>query len=89
MLCALPKLFTQNRYSPIIAVYSIVVVHYRDTIICAYCMFEKEFNALSIGESPSIYPFLKNNGNEAPKGPSSIIFQNGQIRRLSVKTFSD
>ena len=25
--------------------------------------------ALSIGESPSKYPFLKNNGSEAPKGP--------------------
>ena len=24
---------------------------------------------LSIGESPSKYPFLKNNGSEAPKGP--------------------
>ena len=30
---------------------------------------------LSIGESPSICPFLKNNGHEAPKGPSAIIFQ--------------
>ena len=28
-----------------------------------------------IGESPSICPFLKNNGHEAPKGPSAIIFQ--------------
>ena len=25
--------------------------------------------ALSIGESPSICPFLKNNGPEAPQGP--------------------
>ena len=25
--------------------------------------------AFSIGESPSKYPFLKNNGSEAPKGP--------------------
>ena len=30
---------------------------------------------LCIGESPSICPFLKNNGHEAPKGPSAIIFQ--------------
>ena len=30
---------------------------------------------LRIGESPSIYPFLKNNGHEAPKGPIAIIFQ--------------
>ena len=30
---------------------------------------------LSIGERPSICPFLKNNGHEAPKGPSAIIFQ--------------
>ena len=43
-LCALPKFFTQNRYSPIIAVYSTSVV--RDTTICAHCMFEKQFNAL-------------------------------------------
>ena len=28
-----------------------------------------------IGENPSICPFLKNNGHEAPKGPSAIIFQ--------------
>ena len=28
-----------------------------------------EFRKLSIGESPSKYPFLKNNGSEAPKGP--------------------
>ena len=28
-----------------------------------------------IGESPSICPFLKNNGHEALKGPSAIIFQ--------------
>ena len=26
-------------------------------------------NAIRIGESPSKYPFLKNNGSEAPKGP--------------------
>ena len=38
---------------------------------------------LRIGESPSICPFLKNNGDEAPKGPSPIIFRNGQIRGLS------
>ena len=25
--------------------------------------------AVCIGESPSKYPFLKNNGSEAPKGP--------------------
>ena len=30
---------------------------------------------LCIGESPRICPFLKNNGHEAPKGPSAIIFQ--------------
>ena len=30
---------------------------------------------LCIGESPSICPFLKNNGHEAPKGPSAIVFQ--------------
>ena len=30
---------------------------------------------LHIGESPSICPFLKNNGHEAPKGPSASIFQ--------------
>ena len=30
---------------------------------------------LSIGESPSICPFPKNNGHEAPKGPSAIIFR--------------
>ena len=29
---------------------------------------------LSIGESPSIYPFLKNNGHEAPNN-NAIIFQ--------------
>ena len=28
-----------------IAVYSTFVVHYRDTIIYAHCMFEKQFNA--------------------------------------------
>ena len=33
------------------------------------------FRYLGIGESPSICPFLKNNGHEAPKGPSAIIFQ--------------
>ena len=38
---------------------------------------------ICIGESPSICPFLKNNGDEAPKGPSPIIFRNGQIRGLS------
>ena len=26
-------------------------------------------------EAPKICPFLKNNGHEAPKGPSTIIFQ--------------
>ena len=39
---------------------------------------------LRIGESPSICPFLKNNGDEAPKGPSPIIFRNGQIRGLKI-----
>ena len=29
-----------------IAVYSTFVVHYRDTIIYAHCMFEMQFNAL-------------------------------------------
>ena len=29
----------------------------------------------SIGESPSICLFLENNGDEAPKGSSPIIFQ--------------
>ena len=38
----------------------------------------------SIGESPSIYPFLKNNGHEAPKGPSAIIFQEW----TDMRTFS-
>ena len=33
------------------------------------------YRVLRIGESPSICPFLKNNGHEAPKGPSAIIFQ--------------
>ena len=28
-----------------------------------------------IGESPSICPFLKNNGHEAPKGPSIWVFK--------------
>ena len=42
LLCALPILFTQNRYSLMIAVYSTFVVHYRDTIIYAHCMFEKQ-----------------------------------------------
>ena len=45
LICALPKLFTQNRYSPMIAVYSTCVVHYRDTIIYAHCIFDKQFNA--------------------------------------------
>ena len=31
--------------------------------------------SLRTGESPSICPFLKNNGHEAPKGPSAIVFQ--------------
>ena len=30
---------------------------------------EISVRAFSIGESPSICPFLKNNGPEAPKGP--------------------
>ena len=38
---------------------------------------------LRIEDSPSICPFLKNNGEEAPKGPSPIIFKNGQIQVLS------
>ena len=44
---------------------------------------------LRTGESPSICPFLQNNGDEAPKGPSPIMFstplcfRNGQIRGLS------
>ena len=42
LLCALSKLLTQNRYSPMIAVYSTFVVHYRDSIICAHYMFEKQ-----------------------------------------------
>ena len=42
MSFALPKLFTQNRYSPMIAVHSTFVVHYRDTIIYAHCMFETQ-----------------------------------------------
>ena len=28
-----------------------------------------------IGESPSICPFLKNNGDEALKGPRHVVFQ--------------
>ena len=32
-------------------------------------------DSLLIGESPNICPFLKNNGHEAPKWPSAIIFQ--------------
>ena len=34
-----------------------------------------KYRDFRIGESPSICPFLKNNGHEAPKGPSAIIFQ--------------
>ena len=36
-----------------------------------------------IGESPSICPFLKNNGDEAPKGRVPLFFRNIQIRELS------
>ena len=46
LLSALPKLFTQNRYSPMMAVHSMFALHYRDTTICAHCMFEKQFKAL-------------------------------------------
>ena len=42
------------------------------------------FVRLCIGESPSICPFLKNNGHEAPKGPSAIIFP----ERTDTRTFS-
>ena len=35
---------------------------------CSSC-FAILFVRLCIGESPSKYPFLKNNGSEAPKGP--------------------
>ena len=38
-----------------------------------------------MGESPSIGPFLKNNGDEAPNGPSPIIFQEW----TDLRTFSD
>ena len=38
------------------------------TVTCSCCPY------LCIEESPSICPFLKNNGDEAPKGPRSIIF---------------
>ena len=40
---------------------------------------------VSIGESQSICPFLKNNGDVTPKGPSPIIFQVWTDKR----TFSD
>ena len=40
---------------------------------------------LRIGESPSISPILKNNGDEAPKGPSPITFQEW----TDTRTFSD
>ena len=45
-----------------------------------FCVYFPKYNEKSIylfriGESPSICPFLKNNGHEAPKGPSAIIFQ--------------
>ena len=35
-----------------------------------------------IGESPSSCPFLKNNGDEAPKGPSPIVFQEWTDTRI-------
>ena len=38
-----------------------------------------------IGESPGICPFLKSNGDEVPKGPSPIIFQEW----TDTRTFSD
>ena len=37
------------------------------------------------GKSPSICPFLKNNGDEAPKGPSPISFQ----ELTDTRTFSN
>ena len=49
-----------------------------------YCM-ERIVYGLRIGESPSICPFLKHNGDEAPKGQSPIIFQEW----TDTRTFSD
>ena len=43
-------------------------------LACIYFCFCLFHTVLRIGESPSICPFLKNNGHEAPKGPSAIIF---------------
>ena len=38
-------------------------------------------NSIRIGKSPSICPFLKNNGDEVPKGPSPSVFQEWTDRR--------
>ena len=43
------------------------------------------FSRLGIAESPSICPFLKNNGDEAPKVPSPNLFQEWR----DTRTFSD
>ena len=43
------------------------------------------FKPVCVEESPSICPFLKNNGDEAMKGPSSVVFQ----VLTDTRTFSD
>ena len=48
------------------------------TFYVAYLLLrlrKQTVSVLCLGESPSICPFLKNNGDETPKGPSPIIFQ--------------
>jgi hypothetical protein len=47
--------------------------------------FSGDFLAFRIGECPSNSPFLKNNGAEAPKGPSPIVFKEWR----DTRTFSN
>ena len=44
---------------------------FHSMVVPRFLLFEKVglLTSISIGESPSKYPFLKNNGSEAPKGP--------------------
>ena len=38
---------------------------------------------MCMGDSPCICLLLQNNGDEAPKAPSPIVFQEGEIQGLS------
>ena len=71
-----------------IGVYQFVIASLR-SVLFTHKSVRCEHNlchwALCIGECPSNYPFLKNNGAEAPKGASPIVFKEWR----DTRTFSN